>query len=443
MSGQAFQDPGTAATDADALPVFSAGNDFLDSFLADGPLLVALSGGSDSTALLHVFDHLIRKRGSSSLRLAAATVDHGLRDGSRREAEAAAALCAQRGIPHRILAWTGEKPGTGLQAAAREARYRLLAEEARRIGASAVLLGHTADDQAETIAMRSARGEGPGLSGMAPAVLLHETVWAFRPLLGQSRQVLRALLDAAGLGWIDDPSNTNRRFERVRLRMDGVSAALPPGTAGEGRLDHSRAEAEWLMRHVTILEALVARIDPAGLPKAADSSDAAGLFRLAAAIGGRVHPPGQAERERLVAWLSEGRPSRRTLVGTVFDRRREALYLYRESRGLGVERLVAGEIVDGRYRLAGPPGAGALVRPVARPEEMALRLVRSGLPEAIARRAAPACLEIADGTGETGLQLERIIAGGHRFLPGFDLPAMTALRDRFGLPSLPSLPVRQ
>lgn len=443
MGGEAIQPVCGAAPDLTCHPALSAGADFLNSFSADGPLLVALSGGSDSTALLHVFHSLMQDWPAGRLSLAAATVDHGLRSGSRTEALAVSELCQRLRIPHRILDWTGEKPASGLQEAARAARYRLLVAEARRIGASAILLGHTADDQAETIAMRAARAAGRGLSGMAPAVLLDESIWAMRPFLGQSREGLRGLLVAAGLGWMDDPSNANRRFERVRVRLDDRPVSFPPPETAEGRLAQSALEATWLSKHVRVVGGAVAAVEASAVPGDAEGAEAAGLFRLAAAIGGRVHPPGSAARARMIGWLSGTLAGRATLGGTVFDRRRGVLYLYRERRGLAPVTLATGGVADGRYRLVGAADVQALVRPVADPQAMSACLREEGVPDAIARRAAPALLELAGDHAGEGLHLERVISGGLHFVPSFDLPAHQALRGLFGLRPLPDLPVRQ
>ena len=145
----------------------------------DRPAVLAISGGPDSTLLL---------RGAAGLRpfgevlpLVTATVDHGLRPESAAEAEQVAAWSEAIGIPHRTLRWHGEKPRSGLQEAAREARYSLLAELARDIGAARVLTAHTLDDQAETMLMRLARGSGlSGLRGMAAETHLQGIVLASR-----------------------------------------------------------------------------------------------------------------------------------------------------------------------------------------------------------------------------------------------------------------------
>ena len=199
-------------------------------------LLLAVSGGSDSTALLVLAARWARglsKRHKHPPKLAAVTIDHGLRPESRREALAVKQLARRLGVPHRTLSWRGKKPNTGLQEAARYARYRLLAEEAARSGYEHILTAHTLDDQAETVLFRLARGSGlTGLAGMADAAPIpvgrDAAIFLVRPLLRVSKARLVATLRAIGIAHSEDPTNRDPRYTRTRLR------ALLPGLAQEG-----------------------------------------------------------------------------------------------------------------------------------------------------------------------------------------------------------------
>ena len=185
------------------------------SLLGDAPLALAVSGGADSFALLHA-SH------ACGLPVVALTVDHGLRAGSSADARAVAAWCAERGIPHETLRWEGGKPDTGVQAAARAARYRLLCEACARLGLDRLATGHTMDDQAETVFMRLRRGAGRGLAAMPPRRKVAsgpgEPVDLLRPMLGVRRAEARAYAEEHGLPVRDDPSNDDDGFERVRVR---------------------------------------------------------------------------------------------------------------------------------------------------------------------------------------------------------------------------------
>jgi tRNA(Ile)-lysidine synthase len=195
-------------------------------------LILAVSGGPDSTALMLLAAHWAGRR-KRAPKLVAVTVDHGLRPEAAREAAAVKRLAKKLGIVHRTLAWRGRKPKSGLQEAARIARYRILADAAARAGYAHVLTAHTLDDQAETILFRLARGSGLlGLAGMAHASPLplggQTSLFLVRPLLGLPKARLIATLAAERISYSEDPSNRDPRFTRVRLR------ALLPELAREG-----------------------------------------------------------------------------------------------------------------------------------------------------------------------------------------------------------------
>jgi tRNA(Ile)-lysidine synthase len=202
--------------------------DALFATLVDEPALVlAVSGGPDSTALMWLLARWRRRRRRGP-DLVAVTVDHGLRPESVGEAAAVKRLARQLGIPHRTLRWRGDKPSTGLQERAREERYRLLGEAARRAKARCVVTAHTLDDQAETVMIRMTRGSGlTGLSAMA-AVTPVDGFFLVRPLLDVPKARLLATLAAERIGSAQDPSNRDPRFTRVRIRD------LMPALAAEG-----------------------------------------------------------------------------------------------------------------------------------------------------------------------------------------------------------------
>lgn len=176
---------------------------------------VAVSGGGDSLALLYLLNDICSRAGGV---LQAVTVDHGLRSGSDAEAEMVADQCARLGVSHQILCWQGWDKRGNLQDEARRARYGLMADWARAERLDAIALGHTADDQAETVLMRLARRSGvDGLSAMSPRRKADEMIW-LRPMLGLKRNDLRSYLTGAGITWVEDPSNEDTRFDRIKAR---------------------------------------------------------------------------------------------------------------------------------------------------------------------------------------------------------------------------------
>ncbi|GGE39173.1 tRNA(Ile)-lysidine synthase [Agaricicola taiwanensis] len=182
--------------------------------LAGVSVLVALSGGADSVALLW----LLWRWGGAG-RLIAATVDHGLREGSHDEAVRAGAFAASLDVPHAILSWRGNKPETGIEAEARAARYALLEQHMAVEGAGWLVTAHTLDDQAETVLLRLAAGSGPsGLRGMRRLVKRSNGIMHLRPLLQVPKSRLVKVIQERGIPWSEDPMNADPAFARARLR---------------------------------------------------------------------------------------------------------------------------------------------------------------------------------------------------------------------------------
>jgi tRNA(Ile)-lysidine synthase len=330
---------------------------FADLATSDS-LILAVSGGPDSTALL-----LLAARWRAGLRrgpdLVAVTVDHGLRPAAAAEAAAVRRLARQLGVAHRTLAWRGDKPSTGLQQAAREARYRLLAEAAERAGARHILTAHTLDDQAETVLFRLARGSGlSGLGAMSRIAPLpvggHGGLLLVRPLLEMPKARLIATCEAAGTGFVADASNADPRFARTRLR------ALLPALADEG-LD-ARRLAQVAVRLRRADDALEAVVDaacksacigpwPEGGPILLDARD---LARLPAEI-----------RLRLLRRAVQ----QRAQEGAVELGKLEALLAALDAAmaaGLELRRTLAGALLtlaDDRLVIEAAPPRGKAMRP--------------------------------------------------------------------------------
>jgi tRNA(Ile)-lysidine synthase len=301
---------------------FATALDALGPFEPRPVLAVAVSGGADSMALALLADRWARARRG---RVVALTVDHGLRPESAAEARAVGRWMAVRGISHVRLMWRRESiDGNGnLQARAREARYRLMAKWCATHGVLHLLLAHHRDDQAETLLLRLGRGSGvDGLAAMAPVAELRD-VRLLRPLLAFPRNRLEATLRRLNQAWIDDPSNHNVRFARVRLR------ALAPALAEEGmtperlaatatRLRRARETleqmtAEFLVEAVTPFAEGYVLLDRAALRSAPAEIASRAVARLVAAVGGLAYVPRSERTGGLLATLLA--PSRRPRVG--------------------------------------------------------------------------------------------------------------------------------
>ncbi|MBP8248292.1 MAG: tRNA lysidine(34) synthetase TilS [Phenylobacterium sp.] len=195
------------------------------------PIAVALSGGGDSLALALITADWAKAHGRSLLIL---TVDHRLRPESAAWTEACATSAQRLGAAFQALYWDGEKPSTGLPAAARAARHRLIADAARAAGAKVVLMGHTASDRLEAAVMRGAGSTTPSPRewGPSPAWPEGRGVFLLRPMLGETRADIRAWLIARGETWIEDPANDDPRFARARARAaltgDETDKLTPP-----------------------------------------------------------------------------------------------------------------------------------------------------------------------------------------------------------------------
>jgi tRNA(Ile)-lysidine synthase len=285
-------------------------------------LAVAVSGGADSMALVLLAAAWAAAAGGS---LTALTVDHRLRAASAAEAAQVAEWLAARGIAHRILRRNDAAPARGIQAAARAARYRLLEAWCAAEGVLHLLVAHNREDQAETLLLRLARGSGlDGLAAMA-AIAEHRQCRVLRPLLEVPRARLEATLRAAAQPWIEDPSNRDPAYARVRLRRaqallaeSGLGVERLAATAtrlGRARAALEAAVAALLAASVLVHPAGFVQLDPAALRRAPEEIGLRALAAVLATVGGGTYPPRLERLERLYRELPDGLERGRTLGG--------------------------------------------------------------------------------------------------------------------------------
>ncbi len=327
---------------------------------------LAVSGGADSVALMRLAADW-RRRTRPGLRLVVLTVDHGLRPQSAAEAQRVAGFAQASGLEHRILVWEGRKPAAGIQAAAREARYRLLTQACGALRLGHLATGHHRDDQAETVLLRLARGSGvDGLSAM-PESAEWPGLTIVRPFLDVPKARLVATLKALGQDWIEDPSNADPRFARARLRAlmpalaaEGMTAGRLAGTAKRLRRARAALEETAARLHracVVADEAGFCRIDRRALAAAPEEIGLRVLARLLMGIGGSDYPPRIERLERLHARLvgDDGERNAATLCGCRIAILGDDVVVFRESgrAGLPVDALEGpGSVVwDRRFRL--------------------------------------------------------------------------------------------
>jgi tRNA(Ile)-lysidine synthase len=326
---------------------------------------LAVSGGSDSIAMLRLVAAWC-ERNPNPPRLSILTVDHGLRPESAAEAQRVHSWAAGLGLSHHVLRWEGVKPRSGLQAKARNARYDLMTAWCRRHDAGLLLTAHTLDDQAETVLMRLDRTSSPDSLAGIPETGTWNGVDVFRPVLGVRRELLRDYLRSLGQAWVEDPSNEDLRFERVRLRkrlgqeadVRRLAALAAQCRQTVERLDSctDRWIADWLKETpFGICYLPLNRFLP--LPGALQSRI---LGRIVGHYGGGAKVE-RSELDRLAAWAAEEGPIRRTLGGAVVGKRLRELWITREPARIRSEPCVIaneGFIVwDGRFVIAAPEGS--------------------------------------------------------------------------------------
>lgn len=345
-----------------------------EAFLPGPPTVmgVAVSGGSDSMALLHLLHGVCTLHGC---KLRAVTVNHGLRPEAQCEAAQVRQVCAKLGISHDTLLWNDWDCQGNLQAAAREARYRLMADWARANEVDTIALGHTADDQAETFVMRLARRSGvDGLSGMPERTTRNGVNWV-RPVLRARRDALRAYLRRQNITWADDPSNEDTNFERVRTRATlallkelGIDADVLSDVAGH--MKQARRALDWqtflAARDMAEVDAGAVVLAERKLRVLPDEVQRRLILSAVMWISGSAYPPRRGAIENLMNALRKGQAG--TLDGVKACRVKGDVWIFRELNALCPHGCEIGQMWDDRWRIMPPEGVtdveGLRVRPL-------------------------------------------------------------------------------
>ncbi|HEX3367089.1 tRNA lysidine(34) synthetase TilS [Phenylobacterium sp.] len=314
------------------------------------PIAVALSGGGDSVALLLAAHDWAKTAGRQLIVL---TIDHQLRPESAAWTETCAAMARRLGLPFRALPWTGEKPATGLPAAARAARHALLADAARDAGARVILLGHTADDVLEARLMRQAGSTTPEPHEWSPSPAWPQGrgLFLLRPLLGVRRAAMRAWLSAHGEHWLDDPANEDAAYARPRARQTLAMGAAAPASK-------ARASAKALALATRQDDTAGLEIDRAVLRAARPDALARFLSAACLCAAGTARPPQRAKTERLAARITSEEDFTASLAGARVEAKAGVVRFGREPGeaargGLAPIKLGAGQIAvwDGRFEV--------------------------------------------------------------------------------------------
>ena len=381
-----------------------------------GPLGIAVSGGGDSMALLH----LAHRAGRT---VAAVTVDHGLRPEAADEAAMVARFCARIGVDHATLHWAGPASTGNLMDQARRARYELIGDWARACGIGHVALGHTADDQAETLLMGLARKAGlDGLSGMRRMWLEKGVEWR-RPLLSVERGTLRDHLRRHDVPWAEDPTNDDDRYTRVKARR-ALNALAPLGITVAGlaaiaeNLDFARSSLTWSVKReadtIVTEQAGALTLDREALLLLPVEVQRRILMAALQWLSGCTYPPRETGLNRVQLAVRLG--TRATLSGCQIIATVPKIRILREPKAAGGP-VPVGTLWDHRWIVEGPPGEVRALGPRGLPQVpnwRGLGIPREALLVTPAVWDGDALLSAPVAGMENGWKA-RIVAPFHRF----------------------------
>ncbi|AKK20356.1 tRNA lysidine(34) synthetase TilS [Candidatus Liberibacter africanus] len=410
---------------------------FVCSLAPPAHILVAVSGGSDSMGLLIALHSILSDSSFRQIKFSAISVDHDLRKESQDEVKYVSDICFKLGISHTIVLWKDPKPRAGLMVAAREARYDLIAEHAKKIGANLAVTAHTFDDQLETVYMRSQRDyaeKGIGLSGICGTILYDFRLWIIRPFLRCRREDIRSFLLQRNIGWCEDPSNNDDRFERVRVRrfirdIDLHALYHKIEKFQDLRVTINNAVATLIPKYLTVHLRSIIAISQDILN--IDSALLSYLLKVSIAVcGGQFFFPGHSSIERVMSFLKDGGKGCISIGRVVIDRRENFLWITRAVRDLPTLNIHPKEtaVWDGRYQFQN--SSDSLIQ--ISPQLYKKSDVPSGIPPIVAQRA------ILSMPYEQGGRA--VLTPFSRFMTGFDFPVVSAFSVLFGQVFIPRLP---
>ncbi len=296
----------------------------------------------------------------------ALTVDHGLRTSSTAEARKVKNWCKAMGVVHHTLKWQHKTVTSGLQAKARDARYNLMTTWCKKHGVNNLLTAHTADDQAETVAMRMKRTSSPAsLAGIWP-----ETQWngirILRPLLLKRRKALRDYLNACGQKWIEDESNTNETYERVRVRnaKPNIGLAKVASHAQHVVASSKRQAKNWASTNCVMTQSGMLQFAPASLKRLSPIACDEALQKIIKLCGGTATE--LAKRQELLIWFESQSSPRRTLGRVVFVRTKHIICAAKEAARIdAMPQAVTSNapvLWDKRFLITAPKGSSVVAK---------------------------------------------------------------------------------
>ncbi|MEM9872926.1 MAG: tRNA lysidine(34) synthetase TilS [Pseudomonadota bacterium] len=321
-------------------------------------MAVAVSGGGDSIALLSA---MARYAVDRKIDLHVITVDHGLRPEFKNEVAVVTSLCQKLGLQHHLEYWSGWDGAGNMQAEARDGRYALMADWAYAQQIEHIAVAHTADDQAETFLMRLARASGvDGLSAMSARTVRHSITW-LRPFLGTRRDALRLYLQAAGLSWVEDPTNRNRDFERIRVRdaltvLETLGVGVDALVEVTSHMRQARDALDWqsflVARELVTIEAGAVAMDLNLFRAQPVEMKRRLVIHSLKWLSGSYYPARRDSIARVLDAIAEARTV--TLEGCQVSQANGRVWIYRELNAVAEIEAEVGDAWDDRWTIDGP-----------------------------------------------------------------------------------------